>query len=116
MEAKELRIGNYIKKEGEVFQCSSYTMVMVERDNSGYERIPLTEEWLVKLGLYLEMPPLGAIWSVYRIDKYSVRCVRDQWEFLITEKAKLPQDIIEIKIQYVHQLQNLYFALTGKEL
>ncbi len=65
--------------------------------------IPLTEEWLVKFGF-----------------------IKDFYGFVLDDKMSLSfstklspfwQDSpLSINIQYVHQLQNLYFALTGSEL
>jgi hypothetical protein len=71
------------------------------------EPILLTEEWLKRLGFYgsasLERyigPSIGTLgWD-------------DKGVYLIADNSGpyLPH------IQYVHQLQNLYFALTGDEL
>jgi hypothetical protein len=73
--------------------------------------IPLTEEWLVKFGFseqgqairrnvtyYLEL-----CWIKGDINPFRLQTINSGH----TEPAKC---------QYVHQLQNLYFALTGKEL
>jgi hypothetical protein len=74
--------------------------------------ILLTEEWLLKFGfskrdvlssvLYDMKNPRFSIYLNPPIDK------SNKWNILGIEK--------NINIQYVHQLQNLYFALTGEEL
>lgn len=71
--------------------------------------IPLTEEWLLKFGFDKD-EELGYRWYlgynrttilVYDLDDKCIK-VSETWEFGTRE--------------YVHQLQNLYFALTGEEL
>jgi len=74
--------------------------------------ILLTEEWLLKFGfskrdvlssvLYDMKNPRFSIYLNPPIDK------SNKWNILGIEK--------NINIQYVHQLQNLYFSLTGEEL
>ncbi len=67
--------------------------------------IPLTEEWLIKFGLEKDTETdyrwFLEDWLAYDVDDNCIR-IADSWEFG--------------KLKYVHQLQNLYFALTGKEL
>lgn len=76
-------------------------------DINNFEPIPLTEEWLIKLGFGLWQ---HNIQYKYRKDGFPFLlriskdgCVVDGCEFCM-------------KIYHVHQLQNLFFALTGKEL
>ena len=69
--------------------------------------IPLTEEWLLKLGFH-QKNGYGFI-KKYLLGNlfYSVE-TKEHFMFQYYE--------LRIKINYVHQLQNLYFALTGEEL
>jgi hypothetical protein len=78
--------------------------------------IPLTEEWLIKLGFgkddtntYIhESLPSGT--GVYFESG-------NDWNFDDANICGDFDECIHVKLpQYVHQLQNLYFALTGKEL
>lgn len=72
--------------------------------------ISLTEEWLLKFGFEkksLDSYEIG--WDTLRLDP------NDMGSY----DAKEPGDfnpICNLPIQYVHQLQNLYFAIEGKEL
>lgn len=70
--------------------------------------IPLTEEWLLKFGFeknYINIMELGVLFLYVSGDEYSFApSTRDDEEYF------------NVKIQYVHQLQNLYFALTNEEL
>ena len=103
--------------------------------SSDYNPIPLTEELLFKFGFkkYKKQSTfcnpeyrkkLRNSWNSY-ICFYFV----DGWELPYSCNIKeLPSDVYDIrknhssfpvqnlKINYVHQLQNLYFALTGEEL
>ena len=80
-------------------------ILAVEKKLIQVEPIPLTEEWLVRLGIetcknssYHYEPFSGIYWS-----KKDLKCDIDS-EYQI----EVPD--------FVHQLQNLYFALTGQEL
>lgn len=89
-------------------------------DTSG---IPLTEKWLLKFGFEdkstvnrfadkITHPifPLALIQSIYK----TFRLSPDNFSFpLPGDTSKL---IISNELKYVHQLQNLYYALTGEEL
>ena len=66
--------------------------------------IELTEEWLLKFGAIKYEFEHKA--SQYRIDNML---------FIIRENAFFDYGT-GVKLQYVHQLQNLYFALYGEEL
>lgn len=121
MEAKELRIGNLVYWNGEVDMINSLSSMepflvtsdfnkCVEWDE--LEPIPLTEEWLVKFGFvkdadgsYLKFKM--AIFLDKRF-KYNL--------YLQTEETSSKWFEVGIKIKHVHQLQNLFFALTGEEL
>jgi hypothetical protein len=110
MEAKELRIGNYIDT-GEFhierargiykYNPSWYKYVHMFRP------IPLTEEWLLKFGF--EKP--AHIWcgDKFHLTNYD----RDHSLWCV---AMNKNNAIIANIRYLHQLQNLYFALTGEEL
>ena len=63
--------------------------------------IKLTEEWLVNFG--------------FKKDKIDSTYYKGDFEVFLTEYFKYKDSHLR-KINYVHQLQNLYFALTGNEL
>jgi hypothetical protein len=116
MKTSELRIGNYVKGAlGElcvVTQISSsinselvgYKEIhnLMSWGQNGQQPIPLTEEWLLKLGF------LGK------------ELITDNLIFVKLSNSiyvKGMSGAIHAKsVEYVHQLQNLYFALTGEEL
>jgi len=76
--------------------------------------ILLTKEWLLKFGFKYN----GMNWVK---DKLPMTDFRYNVSFTYFYKGKLKcnnisNPIKSIEIEYVHQFQNLYFALTGEEL
>ena len=124
MKASELRIGNlvfFISKYEffEVTDISSYNNTLSSeeycRDLSEFQPIPLTEEWLVKFGF--EKDDNGSeiesdYFQWYEMDFPLIGLLvqSDCKEYVFDENSDT------LRIKYVHQLQNLYFALTGEEL
>lgn len=111
MKATELRIGNWIGyKSGTKLRESIVDILdlqeMRKPSRSGVEfyPIPLTEEWLLKFGFEKE----NETWvkDYFLIDSDDLK---------ISFENAWGEDRT-VKLQYVHQLQNLYFALTGEEL
>ena len=110
MEKNEMRIGNYIKTKSE-------GIIPIERgwqidEGEETEPIPLTEEWLLKFGFYFDLKTdYDGYWKKYK-EGFEIRIYKfeDYFEY----GWQLGHD--PIKIKYVHQLQNLYFSLTGEEL
>ena len=122
MKATELRIGNlvnYDTAEGDVFTnvIDWQDLKWLSEDEKGFNLvhnpIPLTEEWLKKLGFKLVFAGQGDgyIYQCGELCKSITIHSRDRNKFLYSTFNSC-----EINIQYVHQLQNLYFALTNEEL
>lgn len=122
MKASELRLGNYVRL---MLNHSDYNEFAIELPdfnliannslNHTYEPIPLTEEWMLKFGFVIryfnqdETKPL--FWKVEKnrhIDIYPHK-EHNFYFFINSIQMSTP-------LKYVHQLQNLYFALTGEEL
>ena len=70
------------------------------------EPIPLTSEWLLKFG-FKRMN--NAYVSPHKND-FSLWNPKGEEEITFNDTVMCP------RIDYVHQLQNLYYALTGEEL
>jgi len=137
MNAKELRIGNIIRySDGkDVVIANLGDMGFSTKDDRGlfygsddindYKPILLTEEWLVKFGFELTDSNHRKItrWLLkedYKETKHATIGINP-----VTEEHMLKLSNVfgywffkngHHKIEYVHQLQNLYFALTGEEL
>jgi hypothetical protein len=136
MKANELRIGNYILRNGlpctvEIINGETSEIHFLGKDfyfsdfDENLEAIPLTEEWLVKFGFekfvyededvgYGTEYKLKASQDVFMVysDDFSVGLYSDEYG----EKNDIAVIPTFENNKYVHQLQNLYFALTGKEL
>lgn len=119
MKANELRIGNWINDNGynsiigvidshyHAIQISgSPRMIALET----IEPIPITEEWLVKFGFVR----LGNQETWFGRALWTKGTFAVMHGYGTTNGQRTRYDMIEF--DYVHQLQNLYFALTGEEL
>ena len=104
MKANELRIGNLLDFEGEAL---SFEFEFVKWDNwELFKPIPLTEEWLLKFGFTFYRENMYDIKDfTFLLDRFTL------WDYTGEERY-----FIACSINHVHQLQNLYFALTGEEL
>jgi hypothetical protein len=124
MKPTELRIGNYVWDDysGEMIvrlisldyvDCSK-TIDLPSGRFFEIHPIPLTEDWLKKFGFEKTnaLPEcLSKISDHYEwVNKieYEIRQNKSDLKFIECYLGK--------EIKYVHSLQNLYFALTGKEL
>lgn len=121
MKANELRIGNwYLSTKFQVpviCEMGDFYEIYARADGSSeytvddiFEPIPLTEEWLLKFGFRNECGYNCAV--CYTLDFNSGLTIN----FLNKELYCYLNSIRLDNIKYVHQLQNLYFALTGNEL
>ena len=110
LSATELRIGNLINnKEGNiVFVNPNHLIVLAYGIENIFQPIPLTEEWLLKFG-FKDLGNgkfSGGFKNMFKISSHQFGI--DFYYGGI--------DPYYIKPHYVHNLQNLYFALTNKEL
>ena len=118
MKATELRLGNYVYHESST--CKLETVLAFE-DVEEYNPIPLTEEWLLKFGFWRNNN-LCKRW--FLAEAYLLERGWTQHRFYIyLEKKRISArhgcmgDSNHLKyLKYVHEFQNLFFALTGEEL
>lgn len=116
MNASELRIGNWIHNNVEPFQIQAKDLIfLLAFDNEHYANpIPLNKEWVLNFGFSkmrgdnYTINKDGFIFGVGKLDK---PCDEYGWCFIYYNTDQLSNFF-----QYVHQLQNLYYALTGGEL
>jgi len=111
MNAKELRIGNYCNVNDKIWKINPFDIVQLDafKHDKSYIAIPLTEEWLLRFG-FVKTP------TKYYIGELNDLCNRDLDLVLTTNKNIISYQDYLHPIHYVHQLQNLYFVLTGEEL
>lgn len=121
MEANELRIGNYVYDDNGAFvqveQINSDKInkwITVSRGwliySSNIYPITLTEEWLLKLGLFNNDR------FMYEHIKHIDFEIYNENEGIYRLSVNSNEYIICKPIEFVHQLQNLCFALMGEEL
>lgn len=117
MDAKELRIGNWYNFEGEPMKLDWDDFRNTEFDyiDSRYEPIPITEEWLIGFEFELDEDLGDQIY--YKRGKWIVCFDHEDLSFNHQLTSGITCLLYDNPcFQHVHQLQNLYFALTGKEL
>ena len=105
MKATELRIWSKVYYEGRVVEVTAITRSGIFTDNRkcGFNQInpiELTEEWLLKFG-FKSKKGSATLFLTDQIYWNGFLRIEDHY----TDKCKT-----------VHQLQNLYFCLTGEEL
>lgn len=117
IKSSDLRINNlvFLTQDGfktkKVYQLSGFDIYKVdESDCYDIDGIPLSKEILAKFGY------TGTENSGFRLNEYF------ELHYITTEdnfqtEVKMPySEWLLVDIKFVHQLQNFYFALTGKEL
>lgn len=118
MKPQELRLGNIITSDGETFIVDELREDYIGAGALGVHPagfdldlgVPLTEEWLKRLG-FEGSPETGFGLGVIELN-YITTDNYVQFEFKTTAKDKWWM----IDFRYVHELQNLYCALTGSSL
>lgn len=123
MQSSELRVQNLVKRKSDgliykVVEILEYTVTIVPINGESYfktkdrvifediEPIPLTPEILEKAG-FKQAISNDKIWLLRIGDTNLMLRDGEAWSYV---------GPIPLKINYVHQLQNLIFALTGTEL
>jgi hypothetical protein len=103
MTSKDLRIGNWVKWGDGIIQ---FELGMFNREDIIYaEPIPLTEEWLLRMGF----EKLNQhYWS---LNGFNYQMIFSNNSLDVHKRKYLIKNV-----KHVHSLQNLYFALTGQEL
>lgn len=108
MQAHELRLGNWVKDGKENIQITVDELKALVNGRAEFDAIPLTPELLEKCGF--EKGNEG--YYHFSGGKFEYRWHPGGHFYLIVES-----DWNEIEhLNHLHQLQNLYFALTGEEL
>ncbi len=133
MRKEELRIGNWYQsvKWDVPVKCDLTDLFNLSANADGadddppiddmFAPIPLTEEWLLKFGfvkhniLDYYFMACGEYEIRVVINSFSGGLDSDSKWFISIQTGYGSQPVTLVRM-YVHQLQNLYFALTGEEL
>lgn len=116
---QELRLGNLVEYDGKIFKVKeirNYIIVCdrgkgnVDFTSKEIEPIELTEEWLLKFGFDKR--------TNYQFigNKITIESWNHKASFDVRLRLSEESSVIICEIKYVHQFQNLTFALTGEEL
>lgn len=119
LDAKELRIGNFVYckiYDKQIKMESFFGLCNIESRPDLFEPIALTEEWLIKLGFTWSIAHQGFFKKdfYYVIDFYETYPKVEGCIAFLNKNHRNGEKLLSVK--YVHQLQNLYFALTQSEL
>ena len=130
MKATDLRIGNLVTDKWSVGKYP-FKIVSIGKNICHYfgnqefsakyedlEPIPLTEEWLLKFGFEKAKHSHG--YDCYIKDGFDFDIVSHgrYWVLAIYTDESCTDSLYFAhgRFEYVHQLQNLYFSITGSEL
>ena len=118
IQASELRIGNWAINYGKHVCIEADDIVDCHHQPYSYEPIQLTPEILEKAG-FTERNNEESKFSGVELDVFYTP--RGPFSFGIALYIncfwfKHQDDFLGVELKNVHQLQNLYFAITGEEL
>jgi len=132
MKAEQLRIGNWVigrhcgfTKEVQVFELNSQEIRHTDNKQNpigilSCDPIPLTADWLQKFGFSTKDYKPGYIGIDVRSDSgMIIDFVLTNPHFMGPWQNSYAFDLSAnrfIEVEYVHQLQNLFFAINGVEL
>ena len=120
MKKEELMYGNKLLFLNEVVTFSNISQIRedgifwiktieskIDSKSFHFKPIPLTEEWLLRFG-FVQSQDIDTIFGLKLNDFWYIN------EFQI--RNNFNSILLDFELKYVHQLQNLHFALTGTHL
>lgn len=120
MKVEEIRVGNlvsFIDESGPSPDYIETTVGLSEiekaiKDPDFFQGIPLTEQWLLDFGFDRHPNPNGTrSWCYYKDrERWVIQSMLDLNSFSFGITPLKPE------LNFVHQLQNLFYTLCGKEL
>ncbi len=134
MNARELRIGNYIlinaPIESDLIRVSCYHISKLQKMKNAYFPIPLTEGWLIKFGFEFwgvkscnEYESYDR-WVLHNVvggtSNYEVHIIHSNYGGVKQTEICYSIDNDERQFihntDFIHNLQNAYYLSTGEEL
>lgn len=123
IEPKELRIGNYLYSKNSnclfekglvVVDLNVFEKIRMYNGLSCLNPYELTEGRLFDLGLYKFKDEKGTYFSFYEDNIFKIRFI-DDIDTLKAFKCYIGNQYIR-RLDYIHQLQNLWYELSGVDL
>lgn len=123
--ASELRKDNIVMRLNKFDRLPRVTKIIgmmifqAEKEPEEFDAIPLTAEWLERLGFEVKAGEPTQMIICRRAFNLYKNLIRDgSGRYKGYSLCMKTEDgmTAHVFVEYVHQLQNLYFALTGKEL
>jgi len=114
MKANELRIGNWIAADGDTFRVDGeniHDATMYPDFLDSLQPIPITPEILEKAGFEWDI-----FYQGFSNGRYVINIRHEGTISFAYGKRKHDEMQFLPYIKYLHQLQNLFHALTGQEL
>lgn len=108
----EVRVGNYFAVNGQVREITLNDLQQLDTLLPQLKPIPITPIRLNRLNFVPERGQHGIVYHklAYKVLFTFIRMKNDKVSLVINETVRLPH------IQYIHQLQNVYYDLTGDVL
>lgn len=135
MKASELRIGNFLEFSNGIQPTKTITVgrrffssASIEKEDgdfeitSYYRPLKITEDWLFKYGFTshnnnIYSKPFNDLnLKKLVVYKYDDRATKWGIGFADYYTGKETSELLPTEIEYVHQLQNLWYCLVGSEL
>ncbi len=126
LQATELRIGNLVKlmlndEDYQILKIQISDLKDIINENGLFEPLELKENWLVEHGFKIEkfdytIPISDCEVCTMTLIPHDAEC--SAYSVCVTQKdeGELDENVFLSDISYVHEVQNLFFALTKKEL
>ena len=111
MKANELRIGNLVYCVDEVSDVDVSVLEMIDDGFGEWSPIPLTEEWLLRMGFEKHILDGRRCYSLQYDDRETLDIYEANGLFYFVHSGGT-----SAFIQSLHHLQNLYHIVTSKEL
>ena len=109
LDSHEIRLGNTYKVEmvdgtykSDLINLEDLRNLLDDEIDDFYQALEISEDWLIKVGFKPNAKACKSqeyLYNTISIWKYDNEFAFGKWE-----------------LKYAHQLENLYFALTGEEL
>lgn len=125
MKAQDLRLGNFVIAKNEIIKIIEFreSFILGENDNclirclpSQMKPIELTEEVLLKIGFKKDGNNYSLVCGDIEVGYYIDKFKQVLYINVSREKRFYKNELRSYDVKHLHQLQNAYYCLIGKEL